>query len=56
MRHLARDAKILARRGTPIGWGIAAVIAVVLVLAWIDGGEEPLRIFDQPIDVPEAAR
>ena len=39
-----------------IGWIAAALIALVLVYAWIDGGEEPLRPITQPIDVPGAAQ
>lgn len=41
------------------GWllaGIATVVLLVLVYAWIDGGREPLRTISQPVPVPEVAK
>jgi hypothetical protein len=41
------------------GWmlaGTAAIVLLVLVYAWIDGGREPLRTITQPVPVPGAAR
>ncbi len=35
-------------------WYLIAVIIAVIVLAWVDGGEEPLHPIVQEIDVPEA--
>lgn len=32
---------------------VLIVIAVLAVLAWIDGGEEPLHPIAQPVDLPE---
>ncbi len=29
-------------------------LGIVLVVAWIDGGEQPLRPIVQPVAVPEA--
>jgi len=46
----------LAMTGRRIGWIAAALIALVLVYAWIDGGEEPLRPLADPIEVPSAAQ
>ena len=35
----------------------ALVLLVLIVLfAWIDGGREPLRMIEQPVELPEAAR
>ncbi len=34
-------------------WYLLAVIIVVIALAWIDGGEEPLHPIVQEIEVPE---
>ena len=34
----------------------AALVALLLAYAWIDGGEEALHPIVQPIDVPEHAR
>ncbi|MBY6013347.1 hypothetical protein KUV75_00295 [Qipengyuania gaetbuli] len=37
--------------------GIAALaLLAVLVIAWIDGGEEPIRPITEPVEVPEIAR
>ncbi len=41
--------------GKRIGWILTALIAL-LVYAWIDGGEEPLRPIVEPIAVPEKAQ
>ncbi len=42
--------------GRRMGWTAAALVALVLVYAWIDGGEEPLRPMVDPVDVPGAAQ
>ena len=34
-------------------WIAGGLVALVLVYAWIDGGEEPLRPIAQPVEVPE---
>ena len=36
--------------------GFAALIAMVLAWAWIDGGREPLRDVTQSVPLPESAR
>ena len=36
-----------------IGIGLAIVVILLLAIAWIDGGEEPLREISQPVAVPE---
>lgn len=39
------------------GIAVAAVIAAaLLVLAWYEGGEEPLRPIAEPVVLPEQAR
>lgn len=35
---------------------IPAVIVVILIVAWIDGGEQPVRPIVEPVEVPEGAR
>jgi len=35
-------------KASRIGW-IAVAVVAVLALAWIDGGEEPLREISQPV-------
>lgn len=39
-----------------IGWIAGALLAALLVYAWIDGGEEPLGPIVEPVAVPETAR
>jgi hypothetical protein len=41
--------------GKRIGWIVALVLAL-LVYAWIDGGEEPLRPIVEPVSVPEGVQ
>lgn len=41
--------------GKRIVWAVVALVAALLLYAWIDGGEEPLRPIAQPIDLPETA-
>ncbi|MCB2083318.1 MAG: hypothetical protein H6920_11525 [Sphingomonadaceae bacterium] len=43
---------ISARR---IGIYLAIAAALVVLAAWIDGGEEPLRDISQSVAVPEGA-
>ena len=38
--------------GKRMGW-IVALILALLIYAWIDGGEEPLRTIVEPVQVPE---
>lgn len=42
--------------GARAKWIGMGALAVVLVYAWVDGGEEPLRPIAQPVAVPEGAR
>jgi hypothetical protein len=45
------------RNGTRRWLPVAAVIAALLLaLAWFDGGEEPVRPIAEPVDLPERAR
>ena len=39
-----------------IGGIAVAVFVVICVIAWIDGGQEPLHPIEQEIAVPGAAR
>jgi len=36
-------------RLTKLKMGLLALLAVFLVLAWIDGGREPQRMIEQPV-------
>ena len=35
---------------------LLVLLVLVLLFAWIDGGREPLRLIEQPVELPEAAR
>lgn len=35
---------------------VALAVVALLVIAWIDGGEEPLRPIVQEIEVPESVK
>ena len=39
-----------------IGWIAGAVVVLLLIYAWIDGGERALHPIVQPIAVPASAR
>ena len=42
--------------GKRMGWIAGALVVLVLVYAWIDGGEEALHPISEPVAVPAAAR
>ena len=39
-----------------IGWIAAVLVGALLLYAWIDGGEEPLRPIVEPVPLPESVR
>lgn len=39
-----------------IGWIAAALFGALILYAWIDGGEEPLRPIEQPVLLPAGLR
>jgi hypothetical protein len=41
--------------GRRIAGVVVALIAALLLYAWIDGGEEPLRPISEPVPLPETA-
>ncbi|WP_263853358.1 hypothetical protein [Pelagerythrobacter rhizovicinus] len=41
--------------GRRIVWAVAALVAALLLYAWMDGGEEPVRPIAESIDLPETA-
>jgi hypothetical protein len=42
-------------RSRIVKW-LAAVLAVLLAYAWIDGGREPLRTISEPVALPGGAQ
>jgi hypothetical protein len=45
----------MAMTSRRIVWWVAALIMLLLIFAWIDGGEEPVREIIQPVELPGAA-
>lgn len=41
--------------GRRVVWAVVVLVAALLLYAWIDGGEEPIRPISEPIDLPETA-
>ena len=39
-----------------IGWIAGALVVLLLVYAWVDGGEEALHPISQPVAVPGGAQ
>ncbi len=46
--------RFAARRAARLIMPLLGMVAAILLIAWIDGGEEPLRTIVQPIDLPPA--
>ena len=36
--------------------GLLALLALFLAIAWYDGGREPQRMIEQPVELPENLR
>ena len=34
--------------------GLLALLVLLLVIAWYDGGREPQRLIEQPAEIPES--
>lgn len=51
-----QDAKNLRRKDKRVGWIFAIAITGLLLLAYIDGGEEAVHPITQPVAVPEGFR
>lgn len=45
-----------AMRSRRINHIAGAIVVLLLVYAWIDGGEEPLRPIAEPVELPAAAQ
>lgn len=42
--------------GKRVGWIAGALVVLLLIYAWVDGGEEPLHPISEPVAVPEHAQ
>ena len=36
--------------------GVAVLLVLVLAVVWYDGGREPQRLIEQPVELPEGYR
>ncbi len=36
--------------------GLLVFLVLLMLFAWIDGGREPQRLIEQPVELPQAAR
>ena len=36
--------------------GVGVLLVLFLIVAWYDGGREPQRLIEQPIELPEGYR
>lgn len=49
-------AKTVAMSRKTIRLVLAALLVLFLALAWYDGGREPQRLMEQPVDLPPELR
>lgn len=40
-------------RLTKLQLGLLALVVLFLIVAWWDGGREPQRLIEQPVELPE---
>jgi len=43
-------------RLTKLQLGLLALVILFLLVAWYDGGREPQRMIEQPVELPEGLR
>ncbi len=48
--------RFVAMRLTKIQMALLALLILFLAVAWYDGGREPQRLIEQPVELPEAVR
>ena len=46
----------MAMRLNKIWLGAAVLLVLFLLVAWYDGGREPQRLIEQPVELPEGYR
>ena len=51
-----RFAGLVAMRLNKVWLGLLALLVVFLALVWYDGGREPQRLIEQPVELPESLR
>jgi hypothetical protein len=48
--------RLVAMRLTKIRLAMIALLVLFLALVWYDGGREPQRLIEQPVELPEGLR
>jgi hypothetical protein len=48
--------RLVAMRLDKVRLAIIALVVLFLALVWYDGGREPQRLIEQPVELPEGAR
>ncbi|HLV07932.1 MAG TPA: hypothetical protein VKY80_09705 [Croceibacterium sp.] len=48
--------RFVAMRLTKVQMALLALLIVFLAIAWYDGGREPQRLIEQPVELPETLR
>ena len=46
----------MATRRKNIWLGLLILLVLFLIIAWYDGGREPQRMIEQPVELPEGMR
>jgi hypothetical protein len=46
----------VATRRKNIWLGLLILLVLFLIIAWYDGGREPQRMIEQPVELPEGMR
>ena len=52
----AEGLRLVAMRLKKIWLGLLVLLVLFLVVAWYDGGREPQRLIEQPVELPEGPR
>jgi polyferredoxin len=51
-----KGSRAVAMSRKNIWLGLLALLALFLVIAWYDGGREPQRLIEQPVELPDGVR
>lgn len=53
MPSFAEGLRLVAMRLNKLQLGLLALVVLFLLLAWYDGGREPQRLIEQPVELLE---
>ena len=48
--------RLVAMRLGKVWTAVLVLLVLFLIIAWYDGGREPQRLIEQPVELPEAMR